>query len=79
MTMQYNVLLMTPLARSKARKRALQVTACQRFSGNSCGGSVNNWHAGWVVFVDINEDRTINGSNEVIRVSDPVSCENMLS
>ena len=80
MATQYNELLASlSLARSEAIKRGQRVTTCQSSTGNSCGGSASNWHTGWVVFVDADEDGTIDAGEDIIRVNGALSGGNTLS
>jgi len=80
MSTQYNELLASlTLTRSEAIKRAQRVTMCQSSTGNSCGGSASNWHTGWVVFVDTNEDNTIDVGEEILRINSTLSGGNTLA
>jgi len=75
MTTQYNQLLGSlNLARSEAIKRANTVTICN--SSPTCGG---NWHSGWIVFVDENNDGNFDVGEETIRVHSALSGNNTLS
>ena len=65
MTTQFNELLsFLSYARSEAVKRNISVTVCKSNTGNSCGGE---WHNGWIVFVDNDNDGTVDATDEVIR------------
>jgi type IV fimbrial biogenesis protein FimT len=63
---QYNGLVaVISLTRNEAIKRGQRVTICQSADTQPCTKDNANWHDGWVVFVDKNEDNKI-GSNEPI-------------
>jgi len=77
MTTQYNDLLASlSLARSEAIKRGENVTACKASNPTTCGG---NWHNGRVIFVDNNDDGTIDAGEEIIRVYSSLSGNNTLN
>ena len=80
MTTQYNELLASlSLARSESIKRDQRVIVCQSSAGDSCDGNASNWHSGWVVFVDNDEDNAIDGGEEIIRVQGTLSGSNTLT
>ncbi len=54
-------------ARSEAITRAATASICPSADGASC--SSGNWEAGWVVFVDVNADRSIDVNDEITRIS----------
>ena len=55
-------------ARSEAIKEGLPVTVCASVSGTQCDGG-NNWHAGWIVFLDsINTNQSVDNGEQVIRI-----------
>jgi len=47
------------LARSNAVKRGLPVTACPSTDQATCGAGGTNWEQGWIVFVDVNSNHTV--------------------
>lgn len=49
-------------ARSEAVKQNQEVVVCTSTDGTSCAGNTN-WENGWVVFVDRDNDGTIDGGN----------------
>jgi type IV fimbrial biogenesis protein FimT len=49
------------LARSEAIKRNENVTVCRSNDGASCTG---NWQDGWIVFVDLNFNGSVNGDGD---------------
>ena len=62
-------------ARSEAAKRGLRVTVCSSTDGASCAGSnQNNWHQGWIMFVDSDNDAAVS-TGEVIVQSTPADAE----
>lgn len=79
MSTQYNTLLASlTLARSEAIKRNQRVTACQSSTGNSCSGSMANWHTGWIIFVDADRDNIKDPTEEILRVNGALSGGNTL-
>ena len=58
------------LARSEAIKRNDNVTVCRSSDGTSCTG---NWQNGWIVFVDIDFDGSVDAGEEVLRVRGLIS------
>lgn len=64
---ELNGLLATfQLARSEAVRRGLSVTVCSSVNGSSCSGS-NNWKTGWLVFVDLNNNASLDTGDTVLR------------
>jgi type IV fimbrial biogenesis protein FimT len=63
------------LARSEAVKRGRRVVVCKSHNSQSnnpsCGG---NWHDGWIVFVDVNNNAAVNtgAGDEILRVHGPL-------
>jgi len=55
------------LARSEAIKRRRAVTLCQSEGGMDCTGT-NDWHRGWIIFIDENSNRSIDLDDEIIRI-----------
>lgn len=77
MSTQYNELLASlSLARSEAVKRGISVTVCKSGNGSSCGGS---WHSGWLSFIDIDRDGTVDSGEEIVRVHSALSVGNTLA
>lgn len=62
MTSQINALV-TSLnqARSEAIKQNRDVVVCRSTDSSSCAGSGSSWGQGWLVFVDENENGSIDG------------------
>ena len=55
-------------ARSEAVKRTSSVTVCASSNGTSCTGADALWKSGWIVFVDINGDATVDAGEQIVRV-----------
>lgn len=55
-------------ARSEAVKRASPVTICASNDSSTCSGN-DNWEAGWIVFTDQGADGSIDGSDQLLRVT----------
>lgn len=55
------------LARSEAIKRSTFATACRSTNSTSCAG-VGNWSGGWIVFVDANNNQTVDAGEFIFRV-----------
>lgn len=80
MATQYNELLTSlSIARSEAIKRGSPLIVCKSndTSTPACGG---NWHDGWLVFVDANNDGIFKtgDSDELIRIHSALSGNNTL-
>jgi len=80
MATQYNELLTSlSIARSEAIKRGSPLVVCKSndTSTPACGG---NWHDGWLVFVDTDNDGVFNagGSDELVRIHSSLSGNNTL-
>ena len=56
------------LTRSEAIKRGERVSICRSASGTDCDVSDTNWSTGWIVFVNPNDNDTVDTGEEVIRV-----------
>jgi type IV fimbrial biogenesis protein FimT len=54
-------------ARSEAIKRGQRVTVCKSADGATCA-TTGNWHIGWIVFVDNNNNDTRQSGEELLRV-----------
>ena len=62
-------------ARSEAAKRGLRVTICSSTDGASCAGAnQNNWHQGWIMFVDNDNNATVSGTDVIVQ-SAPANAE----
>ncbi len=59
-------------ARSEAVKRTNTVVVCSSSNGASCLASAS-WKDGWVVFVDSDDDGTIDAGEEILRVQQALS------
>ena len=55
------------LARSEAVKRGIQVSVCTSTNGTSC--TTSSWGAGRIVFTDTGVAGSVDGTDEVLRVS----------
>lgn len=57
-------------ARSEAIKRSAGVTICSSINGTSCAGTAGAWKDGWIVFVDILGNGTLDTADgdEIVRV-----------
>lgn len=54
------------LARSESVKRSQQVSICVSSDSANCTGA--NWEDGWLVYADTNNDGSLNGTDEILRV-----------
>jgi type IV fimbrial biogenesis protein FimT len=54
-------------ARAEAIKEGQTVTVCVSSDGATCNGSAS-WNLGWIVFSDVNSDRTVDAGDAVLRV-----------
>jgi type IV fimbrial biogenesis protein FimT len=54
-------------ARSEAIKEGKSVTICTSANGTSCANTPN-WQLGWIVFLDLNADQTVQAGEAVIKV-----------
>jgi type IV fimbrial biogenesis protein FimT len=61
-------------ARTQALQRSTRVVMCSLAtnSTSACSGTTANWSNGWLIFVDKNNDDIVNGSDEVLRVQQPL-------
>ncbi len=63
-----NVINTLNRARSEAAKRGLRVTICSSTNGTSCAGSSqNNWHQGWIMFVDSDNNAAVSTGEVIIQ------------
>jgi len=68
-TRSNELLAAVALTRSEAIKRGENVVICQSSTQSSCGGSNNNWHQGWMVFVDDDAQGDFDaGTDEILSV-----------
>lgn len=60
------------LARSEAISRSQTVTLCRSSDQATCStaASVGDWSIGWITFLDINGNATVDGNDVVLRVHD---------
>ncbi|MCB1755072.1 MAG: GspH/FimT family pseudopilin [Gammaproteobacteria bacterium] len=64
-------------ARSEAVKRSTSVALCARASDSSCA-SGDDWSDGWLVFVDEDNNGSVNGTEEILRVNGELEDEQSL-
>jgi type IV fimbrial biogenesis protein FimT len=55
------------LARSEALKRSSRTVICRSTNGTSCAGA-GNWQVGWIVFVDLNSNGTVDAGDDLVKV-----------
>lgn len=61
-------------ARSESAKRGLRITVCSSTDGASCAGSnQNDWHQGWIMFVDSDNDAAVSTGEAIIQSSPGVA------
>jgi type IV fimbrial biogenesis protein FimT len=62
-------------ARTQALQRSTRVVMCSLAanSTSSCSGDTPSWVNGWLIFVDKNNDDIVNGSDEILRVQQPMA------
>lgn len=60
------------LARSEAAKRNRNVVLCPSTDQASCTGGTD-WAAGWIAFVDLNDNDTLDGTDVLLRVWEKLS------
>lgn len=62
-------------ARTQALQRSTRVVMCSLAinSTSACSGTTASWANGWLIFVDKNNDDIVNGSDEILRVQQPVA------
>ena len=63
----YNLFSHHQLARSEAIKTNQRITLCKSSNQTQCT-SGSQWHDGWIVFVDNNHNKIINGNERVIHI-----------
>jgi type IV fimbrial biogenesis protein FimT len=59
-------------ARSEAVKEGLWVTVCSSNDGQNCNGGPT-WQSGWIVFLDSNDNQTVDPGEAVMRVQSKFS------
>lgn len=60
------------MARTQSIKKSRQVVMCPSANGTACAGN-SNWQTGWLVFVDVNADQTINAGESILSVGGAAS------
>lgn len=60
------------LARSESIKRGAPVVLCKSSDGATCSAATE-WQSGWLLFVDVDDDRTVDANEPVIRVQQSLS------
>jgi len=60
------------LTRSEAVRRNQHVAICHSLDGAQCSRR-GNWSDGWIIFVDKNRDKYINGSDAIIQLYHPIN------
>ena len=69
-TQSYDFVSALSLARSEAVKRGVPVTVCASADQAACGGTTGcNWENGWIVFVDSNNNHTVDVGDEILRAT----------
>jgi len=64
-------------ARSEALTRHQQVVLCASSNGSSC--TAGNWADGWIMFYDLDEDSTVSGTDEILKIHDALEGDTTLS
>lgn len=55
-------------ARSEAIREGQAVTVCISRNGTSCDAASTSWQEGWIAFVDVGDDQTVDAGDTVLRV-----------
>ena len=57
-------------ARNEAIKRRATISICRSSDGATCSGTAGTWNAGWIVFVNANNDSPaqVDSGEEILRV-----------
>lgn len=55
-------------ARSEALKRSTRTVICRSTNNTGCSGVVGSWSDGWIVFVDMNANGTVDAGDDLIKV-----------
>ncbi len=81
-TVSNELLASFSLARSEAIRRGQHVSVCRSSTGTSCAAAGNGWDAGWIVFLNLDNDSpaAVDAANgeTVLRVSPPVPSDTTL-
>lgn len=64
-------------ARGEAATRGTRVTVCQSSDGASCSGT--GWGTGRIIFIDNGTAGSIDGSDEILRVSDGIASQDSMT
>jgi type IV fimbrial biogenesis protein FimT len=66
-------------ARSEAQKQGQYVTVCPANAGGTACVATNNWSSGWIVFVDLSNNRAFNSATDgaILRTQIPLT-DNLL-
>jgi type IV fimbrial biogenesis protein FimT len=57
------------LARSEALKRSARTVICVSSDGATCAGvGSTNWQVGWIVFVDMNSNGSVDAGDDLVKV-----------
>ena len=64
------------LARSESVKRSQQVSICASSDNSTCTG---NWEDGWLVYAYTNNDGSLNGTDEILRVQQALGSGNNMT
>ncbi len=59
-------------ARSEALKRSTRTVICRSVNQTSCAGT-GSWSDGWIVFVDMNADGTVDAGDSIMKVQQSFS------
>lgn len=59
------------LARSESIKRRNTITLCTSTDRTNCSNSAA-WRDGWIIFVDSNRNRIIDGEDQLLRIQEPL-------
>jgi len=54
-------------ARSEALKRSTRTVICRSLNSTSCAG-VGSWSDGWIVFVDMNSNSSVDAGDDIVKV-----------
>jgi type IV fimbrial biogenesis protein FimT len=55
-------------ARSEALKRSTRTVICRSTNNTACAAGVGSWSDGWIVFVDMNSNGTVDAGDDLVRV-----------
>jgi type IV fimbrial biogenesis protein FimT len=65
-------------ARSEAIKQGLPVTVCASSNGTGCSGNTT-WNTGWIVFVDLNSNKSVNTGDQILRTQNAFNSTDTMS